>query len=141
MRFSASTVANAAAWAVLLGLIGVAFVMVVVLGPFGLILLTLFICTSIDLREDTPTWGIEVFKARMARQGSPEQRAAVQWEKGAHCGPIAVLSLGWGGAGCRRYCWICMAAIGLANLRYLVIHAAEAGSLCATRNPNGRTSP
>ena len=84
MRLSRSAVANAIAWAALLGLIGIAFVMVVVLEPFGLVilgLLILFVCTSVDLREDTPTWGTEVFKARVASQGSPEERAAMIEEK------------------------------------------------------------
>ncbi len=84
MSLSASALANAAAWAVLIGLIGVAFVMVVVLGPFGLILLgllTLFVCTSVPLREDAPTWGTEVFKARIVSRSSPEQRAAMAEER------------------------------------------------------------
>lgn len=58
MRIPASTIANATAWAVLICLIAVAFVVVVILGPFGLIvlgLLTLFVCTSVTLREDAPT--------------------------------------------------------------------------------------
>jgi hypothetical protein len=41
MRPSASAAANATAWVILIGLICVAFVMVVVLGPFGLVLLGL----------------------------------------------------------------------------------------------------
>ena len=67
-----------------LGLIGVAFAMVVILGPFGLILLgllTLFICTSVSLREDNPTWGPEVFKSRIGGDSSPEQRAAQAAER------------------------------------------------------------
>jgi hypothetical protein len=85
MRLSTSTVANGTAWAILTGLMGVVFVLVVVLGPFGLILLgllILFICTSVQLRDDTPTWGIEVFKARTASQVvQPERRAAMAEEK------------------------------------------------------------
>ena len=68
MRFSVTGMANAVAWAVLFGLIAVAFVMVVILGPFGLVLLgllTLFVCISVSLREENPTWGPEVFKARI----------------------------------------------------------------------------
>ena len=60
MRISATAIANATARAVLIGLIAVSFVMVVILGPFGLILLglfTLFICTSAQLRETTPIGG------------------------------------------------------------------------------------
>ena len=79
MRFPAAAVANTAAWAVLTGLIGLAFVLVIVLGPFGLILLgvaMLFVCTSIGLRDDNPTWGVEVFKARQSTPASPEHQAA-----------------------------------------------------------------
>ena len=36
MRLLATDMANAAAWTVLIGLIAIAFVMVVILGPFGL---------------------------------------------------------------------------------------------------------
>lgn len=75
MRFSAGALGNAAAWVVLIALICFAFVLVVLLGPFGLILLglgVLFVCTSISLRDDNPTWGVEVFKGMQ----SPEDRAA-----------------------------------------------------------------
>ena len=86
MRLSAGTTANAVAGAVLIGLTGVAFGMVVYLGPFGLVLLglvILFTCTSASLREDTPIWGTEVFKARIGGPKSPEQRAALHAEKHA----------------------------------------------------------
>jgi hypothetical protein len=91
MRFSGSTAANAAAWAVIIGLIGLACAMVVIIGPFGLILLglfTLFVCTSINLREDAPTWGTDVFRARMTDYHSPEQRAAMLEEKRAFLSPL-----------------------------------------------------
>src|SRR4051812_34159954 len=80
MRFSAITITNAAAWAILIGLVAVAFVMVVIWGPLGLIVLglfTLLVCTSFNLHEHAPTWGVEVFKVRMDSHGSPEQRAAM----------------------------------------------------------------
>jgi hypothetical protein len=91
MRLSTSTVANGIACAILIGLIGVAFVLVDLLGPFGLILLgllTLFICTSAQLREDTPTWGTEVFEARTMRHVSPEQRAGMAEEKAHTLAPL-----------------------------------------------------
>jgi hypothetical protein len=91
MRLSASAAANATAWAILLALIGIAFVLVVVLGPFGLILLglfTLFVCTSVQLREDTPTWGVEIFKARAARPTTPEQQAAMAEERTRSLAPL-----------------------------------------------------
>jgi len=84
MRFTGRTVANAFAWAVIIGLIAVLFTLVLVIGPFGLILLglcTMFVCTSFELRDDVPTWGTDVFKARMIDDGSPEQRAARREEK------------------------------------------------------------
>jgi hypothetical protein len=73
MRFSAITTANAIAWAVLIGLVAVAFVLVVIWGPLGLIVLglfTLLVCTSFNTKA-RPTWGIEVFKARIDSHGSP----------------------------------------------------------------------
>ena len=79
MRFYATAIANAVAWALLIALIGLVFVVVNVLGPFGLILLglaVLFVCTSVGLHEDNPTWGPEVFKARQSTPPSPEHRAA-----------------------------------------------------------------
>jgi hypothetical protein len=96
MRFSAGTFANAAAWAVLSVLIAVAFVTVNLLGPAGLVILglfVLFICTAVNLYEDAPTWGTEVFKARIANHGSPERRTAMFDEKRASLSPI------------RFYCW------------------------------------
>ena len=80
MRLSAHTATNTIAWAMLIGLIGIAFVTVVILGPFGLILLglmALFVCTSVQLREDIPVTSIEVFKARTQSRTSPELRAAM----------------------------------------------------------------
>ena len=91
MRLTPSTAANAFAWTILIGLISVAFVLVVILGPFGLILLgllTLFVCTSASLREDTPTWGAELLKARTAADTSPEQRAARQEERDSNLAPL-----------------------------------------------------
>jgi hypothetical protein len=84
MRLSGHIVANAVAWAVIIGLIALAFVMVTVLGPFGLILLglfTMFVCTSFRLSDDVPTWGVEVFRPRMSNDDSSERRAARFAEK------------------------------------------------------------
>jgi hypothetical protein len=91
MRLTPSSAANAFAWAILIGLISVAFVLVVILGPFGLILLgllTLFVCTSASLREDTPTWGTDILKARTASDTSPEQRAALREERDRNLAPM-----------------------------------------------------
>jgi hypothetical protein len=60
----------------------------VILGLF-----VLFICTAVNLYEDAPTWGTEVFKARIANHGSPERRTAMFDEKRASLSPI------------RFYCW------------------------------------
>jgi hypothetical protein len=90
-RLTPSSVANAFAWAILTGLICIAFVLVVILGPFGLILLglfTLFVCTSASLREDTPTWATEIFRARTASDTSPEQRAALREERDRNLAPM-----------------------------------------------------
>ena len=108
MHLSASTVANAAAWAVLAVLIAVAFVTVNLLGPAGLVILglfVLFICTAMNLYEDAPTWGTEVFKARIASQGSPEQRAAMFDEKRASLSPIRFY----------RWCGVGLAVAGAAG--------------------------
>ena len=108
MRFSAATVANAAAWAVLAVLIAVVFVTVNLLGPAGLVLLglfVLFICTAMNLYEDTPTWGTEVFKARIASHGSPEQRSAMFDAKRASLSPIRF---------CRR-CGVVLVVAGAAG--------------------------
>jgi hypothetical protein len=115
MRPSASAAANATAWVILIGLIGVAFVMVVVLGPFGLILLgllTLFVCTSVQLRDETPTWGIEVFKARMASRFTPEQRAAMAEEKARSLAPLRFY----------RWCGVLLVVAGIAGFAWQQFH-------------------
>jgi hypothetical protein len=111
MRPSASAAANATAWVILIGLISLAFVMVVVLGPFGLILLgllTLFVCTSIQLSDDTPTWGIEVFKARTASHLTPEQRAAMADEKARSLAPLRFY----------RWCGVVLVVAGIAGFAW-----------------------
>jgi uncharacterized membrane protein YdcZ (DUF606 family) len=108
MRLSAGIAANFFAWIVLIGLIAVAFVMVEILGPFGLVLLgllTLFICTQYDLNDDVPAWGTEVFRARMARRGSPEQRAALREEKRENMSPLRFY----------RWCGVVLLVAGVAG--------------------------
>jgi hypothetical protein len=108
MRFDPSTAANAVAWAVLIGLICFAFVLVVILGPFGLILLgllTLFVCTSFSLREDSPTWGREYFRRRLARPASPEERAAMQQERERSLAPVRFY----------RWCGVVLLVAGIAG--------------------------
>ncbi len=108
MRLSAGAAANAVVWAVLIGLISVTFVMVVILGPFGLILLgllTLFVCTSVQLREDTPTWSTEVFKAQTVSPRSSEQRAAMAEERAGAIGPLRFY----------RWCGVVLLVAGVAG--------------------------
>jgi hypothetical protein len=91
MRAPATMLVTVFAWTVLIVLIGVAFVMVEILGPFGLIvlgLIVLFVCTQYHLNDDVPAWGTEVFRARMASRGSPEQRAAMREEKRVTMSPL-----------------------------------------------------
>ena len=74
MRIDPAAITNAVAWVILLVLTGVAFVLVNTLGPFGLILLgllTLYVCTAISLREDNPTWGVQVFRAQTENRRAP----------------------------------------------------------------------
>ena len=108
MRFSGGTVANAAAWAVLAVLIAVAFVTLNLLGPAGLVILglfVLFVCTAVNLYEDASTWGTEVFKARIASHGSPEQRAAMADETRASLSPVRIY----------RWCGVVLAVAGAAG--------------------------
>ena len=108
MRGPAIAMANAAAWAIVIGLICIALVLVVVLGPFGLIvlgLLTLFVCTSVSLREDAPTWGTAVFKARMATHRSPEQRASMAEERDRSLAPLRFY----------RWCGLVLLVAGIAG--------------------------
>jgi hypothetical protein len=115
MRTPASTIANATAWGVLICLIAAAFVVVVILGPFGLIvlgLLTLFVCTSVNLREDAPTWGTEVFRSRMAKHSSPEQRAAVEEARQLSLAPLRFY----------RWCGIILLVAGIAGFAWQQLH-------------------
>jgi hypothetical protein len=115
MRIPASTVANGTAWAVLICLVAVAFVVVVILGPFGLIvlgLLTLFVCSSASLREDAPTWGTEVFRSRVAKHSSPEQRAAVDEARRLSLAPLRLY----------RWCGIMLLLAGFAGFAWQQLH-------------------
>ncbi len=61
------------------------------LGFMGLFLLgglTVLICNLAELDQDAPTWGTEVFKARMTQRRSPEQRAAMHAERQALISPM-----------------------------------------------------
>ena len=59
-------------------LAALAVIMVIRLGPFGLILLglvTLFVSSQLHLNDSSPVAGIAVFQAQLRRPGTPEQRA------------------------------------------------------------------
>ncbi len=111
MRFSASAVANGLAWVVVFCLIGVAAVVANVLGFFGLMILGVLmwlICTLANLNQDAPTWGVEVFRARMSGHGSPEQRAAMLEERQAFVSPLRFY----------RWCGIGLALMGAAGFAW-----------------------
>ncbi len=111
MRFSASAVANVLAWGVIFCLIAIAAVVADVLGFFGLMILgilTWLICTLANLNQDAPTWGVEVFKARMSGHGSPEQRAAVLSERQDFISPLRFY----------RWCGIVLALTGAAGFAW-----------------------
>ena len=108
MKVSAGTVANAAAWGVIVLLIGAAVLMVNRLGFLGLLLLgsaTWLVCIRAELDQDAPTWGMEVFKARMGERRSPEQHAAMLEERRAFTSPLRFY----------RRCGMVLAAIGAAG--------------------------
>ncbi len=91
MRPPARSVANALAWLAFLGLAVLALILVMLLGPLGLILLgllTLFICSQFTLNDAAPTYGTAVFQARMARPSSPEQQAAEHAHRQAARSPL-----------------------------------------------------
>lgn len=107
MKLSAGVAANAAAWAVLIALACAAVAMTAVLGPVGLLILgslTWLVCTLAELDQDAPTWGVDVFRARMDRPATSEQRAALREERQAFISPLRF---------CRR-CGIALLVAGAA---------------------------
>jgi hypothetical protein len=106
MRSTAAEIANALAWAILLALAGVAILIADRLGFVGLFilgLLTWVICTQVELGDDTPTASVAVFRARMARERSPERRAAVQAERQVRLSPLPFY----------RWCGIGLTVVGV----------------------------
>ena len=96
MRVSPGNAANVFAWMLIFGLICAAGVMVVILGPFGLIvlgLMILFVCTQFSLDEEAAGSGTEVFRARMNRGGSLEERAARAEQRQASHAPLRFFRL------------------------------------------------
>lgn len=105
MRFSAGIIANAAACGVIVLLIGAAVLMTNRLGFMGLLLLgsaTWLVCIMAELDQDAPTWGTEVFKARLGARRSPEQHAAMLEERRTFVSPLCFY----------RRCGMILAAVG-----------------------------
>ena len=91
LRLSGGGVANAAAWGVFALLFAAAVKIATALGFVGLIILggaTWLVCSRAALDEDAAGWGTEVFRARMGRSGSPEERAARAAERDGFQGPL-----------------------------------------------------
>ena len=91
MRLPVGAVANAVAWGVLFGLLGIAFVMVWLLGPIGLGilgLLVLFICTSLELNDDVPSGQVNLMQGQLRPHHRPEERAARDDEKRDRLAPL-----------------------------------------------------
>ena len=91
MRLSGIAAANWLACAVLAGLAAVAVVLVVILGPFGLLLLgllTTFVCTQFSLHEHAPSWGAAAMRAQIAEPGRPDARAAAAEARQAALAPV-----------------------------------------------------
>ena len=111
MRFSLDRAANAAAWGVVFLLAAAAIVIVAILGFAGLLVLglaTWLVCTMAALDQEAPTWGVEVFKARMNRPANPEQRAAEAADRAAITSPLSFY----------RWCGVALTAIGTAGFAW-----------------------
>ena len=111
MQIRAAAIANLVAWTILAGLIALALVMAAALGPFGLVLLglmTLFVCTSVELREESPTWGVEVFRARQRGDTGPELHGAARHERRRLLGELRFY----------RWCGVVLLAAGAAGFAW-----------------------
>ena len=120
MRFSASSAANAVAWAVIFLLILAAMVLTYRLGFMGLLLLgsaTCLVCMTAELDRNAPTWGVEVFKAQLTKPSSPEQRAAMLEGDRLLLSPI------------RFYRWCELVLMVAGGLGFVVQHWAPNSSL------------
>lgn len=98
--------ANALAWVVISALIAVAILVANRLGFVGLLilgLLTAFVCGHAELQDDVPTAGTAIFKARMERLRSPEEKYANAEEKRGFRSSLRFF----------KWCGLGLAAIGL----------------------------
>ncbi len=103
--------ANTLAWALVIVLAAAAIALVLLIGPLGLILLgllTLFVCSQFSLHEASPTWGKDVFQARMTPPGSRGQRAGEAFERAAAQSPLRFYSR----------CGLVLIVAGVAALAY-----------------------
>ncbi|RKK02868.1 hypothetical protein EBE87_09745 [Pseudoroseomonas wenyumeiae] len=89
----AAFILNGLGWVVILALVAAALALVRLLGFPGLLILGLLcclICTRAELSEDVPSWGRQVFAARMARAGEAPDRAAFRFYR--RCGCVLLLA-------------------------------------------------
>ena len=111
MKFSPYAFGNLVAWGVLAALALLALVIADRLGFVGLLVLgalTWLICSMARMDQDAPTWGMEVFRARMRDGGSPEQRAAGSAEREAFLSPLrfyARCGMVLAAVGAAGFCW------------------------------------
>jgi hypothetical protein len=67
--------------------------------------MTALVCVRAETDQDIPTWGVEVFKARMNGDSAiPEQRAAMLNERRAFVSPLRFY----------RWCGLFLMAVGTA---------------------------
>jgi hypothetical protein len=98
--------ANALAWAAIVGLIAVALAVANRLGFAGLFilgLLTAFICGHAELQNDVPAAGTAIFKSRMERPRSAEERQARTEEGRSFLASLRFF----------KWCGLALAAIGI----------------------------
>ncbi|MDP3417045.1 hypothetical protein [Falsiroseomonas sp.] len=87
----AAVLANAAASALLVTLVGAVFLVVALLGPFGLVLLgllTLVVCVRVQLGELAPAWATLATPPRLDRRDPPERQASVLAERAEREGQL-----------------------------------------------------
>lgn len=110
-RFSATALGNAVAWGGFVVLLCVAVWVAQALGFAGLFLLggvTWLVCSRAAMDSETPTWGVEVMRARMTRARSVEERAAVEHERQAFASPLRFYGrcgMALAGAGAVGFAW------------------------------------
>jgi hypothetical protein len=100
--------ANALAWAAIAALIAVALAIANRLGSVGLLilgLLTAFACGHAELQNDMPAAGTAIFKARMDRPRSPEEREARADEGRSFISSLRFF----------KWCGVALATIGVAG--------------------------